>query len=150
MSSPLPDTRTRRGSPFSRGSQNRVGAARSANDTAPARFCEPRLNECVQRSDTLSGCVDEKIIDQMQKVGLPSNGPHPFKPKLTTNHRGDQIIEKRAAAKGPKQGKRGYVDDQGRTVIKDRAHAGVPEHWDVQINDGDHYIRVDLQGSEIP
>ncbi len=51
---------------------------------------------------------------------------------------------------GPKRGKRGYVDDQGRIWVKDHAHAGVPEHWDVQIDDGADYIRVDLSGNELP
>jgi hypothetical protein len=98
----------------------------------------------------MSAALPQKIVDQMKHAGLPSTGKHPFWPKLTTNKRGDQIIEKRAVTKGPKKGKRGYLDDQGRIWIKDRAHAGVPDHWDVQINDGADYIRVDEQGNEIP
>jgi hypothetical protein len=65
-------------------------------------------------------------------LGGFSNGRHPFNPRLTTNRSGDPIIEKQAVAKGPKRGKRGYVDDQGRIWIKDRGHAGLPDHWDVQ------------------
>jgi len=69
---------------------------------------------------------------------------------LTKNRSGDQVIEKRAVAKGPKKGKRGYVDEQGRVWVKDPSHADLPEHWDVQIGGGDDYIRVDQNGNEIP
>ena len=94
--------------------------------------------------------LPQKIIDQMAKAGLPSGGTHPFSTKRTRNQKGEPIIEKRAVSKGPKRGKRGYVDDQGRIWIRDRAHADVPDHWDVQIDDGDSYFRVDLDGSELP
>ena len=97
----------------------------------------------------MSSGLPQKIIDQIKKAGLPSGGKHPFKPKLTKNARGDQMIEKKAVGKGPKTGKRGYVDDQERIWIKDRAHADVPDHWDVQIDDGDDYIRVDQNGNKI-
>jgi hypothetical protein len=86
----------------------------------------------------------------MARAGLPTGGRHPFRPKLTTNRRGDPVLEKKAIAGGPKKGKRGYVDDQGRVWIKDRAHAGLPDHWDVQIDDGDDYVRIDQSGNEIP
>lgn len=85
-----------------------------------------------------------------QQGGLTDGGTHPFKPRLVTNRKGDQVIEKRAVAKGPKRGKRGYVDDQGRIWIKDRAHANVPDHWDVQIEGGEDYLRVDENGEEVP
>ncbi len=98
----------------------------------------------------MSSQLPKKILDQLRKAGLPTGGKHPFTPKLIRNQRGDQVIEKRAAAKGPKRGKRGFVDDQGRIWIKDRAHAGVPDHWDVQIDDGDDYCRVDANRNEIP
>ncbi len=97
----------------------------------------------------MSSSLPRKIIDQMTKASLPTSGTHPFVPKLTTNRKGEQVIEKRAVANGPKKGKRGYVDEQGRIWIKDRAHAGVADHWDVQINDGADYFRVDLNGNEI-
>jgi hypothetical protein len=97
----------------------------------------------------VSSGLPDKVVEQMRKAGLPSAGQHPFKPRLTTNRKGEQVIEKRAVARGPKKGKRGYVDDQGRIWIKDRAHAGVPDHWDVQINEGDDYFRVDGAGNEI-
>ncbi len=94
--------------------------------------------------------LPQKIIDQMSTAGLPSTGQHPFTPRLTTNKKGEQIIEKNAVAKGPKKGKRGYVDNQGRIWGKDRSHAGLPDHWDVQIDDGEEYIRVDQDGNELP
>ena len=103
----------------------------------------------VKQEFSVSTGLPQKIIDQMKKAGLPSHGQHPFNPKLTTNVLGDTIIEKRAVAKGPKKGKRGYVDDQGRIWIKDRSHAGLPDHWDVQIDDGDNYFRVDQNGDQI-
>ncbi|HZT81553.1 MAG TPA: hypothetical protein VFA26_15110 [Gemmataceae bacterium] len=94
--------------------------------------------------------LPEKIIEQMRKAGLPSGGQHPFSPELTRNRQGDPVIEKRAVTKGPKRGKRGYVDVHGRIWVKDRGHAGLPDHWDVQIDDGDEYIRVDEHGNELP
>jgi hypothetical protein len=97
----------------------------------------------------VSSALPPKIIEQINKAGLPTSGRHPFKPQLTKNQRGDEIIVKRAVAKGPKAGKRGYVDDQGRIWIKDRAHGGLPDHWDVQIDDGADYIRVDESGNEV-
>ena len=51
--------------------------------------------------------------------------------------------------KGPKAGKKGVVDDQGNIWIRDRAHAGVPDHWDVQIDDGDGYFRMGLDGNQL-
>ena len=93
--------------------------------------------------------VPQKIIDQMKKAGLPGGGPHPFRPKLVKNRQGEQVIEKKGVQEGPKKGKRGYVDEQGRIWIKDRGHANVPDHWDVQLEEGDDYIRVDLNGNEL-
>ena len=63
--------------------------------------------------------------EQMRKAGLPTGGIHPFRPQLVRNRKGEPVIEKKAVAVGPKQGKRGYVDDQGRIWVKDHAHAGV-------------------------
>lgn len=97
----------------------------------------------------MSWDLPPKIIDQMKKAGLPFGGVHPFEPKLIRNRNGDPMIEKKAANKGPKQGKRGYVDNLGRIWIKDRAHAGLPDHWDVQIDEGDDYIRIDESGNEL-
>jgi len=97
----------------------------------------------------VSASLPQKILNQMRNAGLPSGGTHPFYPKIIKNRSGEDIIEKRSVGKGPKRGKRGYVDDQGRIWIRDRAHAHVPDHWDVQIDDGEDYIRIDLDGEEI-
>jgi hypothetical protein len=93
--------------------------------------------------------LPQKIIDQIVNAGLPTGGEHPFKPKIARNRSGDPIIEKRPILIGPKVGKKGFVDDQDRIWIKDKAHAHVPDHWDVQIDDGDDYFRVGLDGNEI-
>lgn len=94
--------------------------------------------------------LPQKVKDQIKKAELPTGGQHPFKPKLVKNRKGEEIIEKRAIKQGPKTGKRGYVDEQDRIWIKDRAHGRLPDHWDVQINEGDDYFRVDIDGDEIP
>jgi hypothetical protein len=47
-------------------------------------------------------------------------------------------------------------DEEGRAAFDGRAsvHAEAdnksPEHWDVQINDGEDYIRIDPNGTELP
>lgn len=97
----------------------------------------------------MSASLPQKVIDQMRRAGLPTAGQHPFEPQLTTNRQGEVIIDKRVVARGPKKNKRGYVDVQGRIWIKDRAHANMPDHWDVQIDDGDDYIRIDENGNEL-
>jgi hypothetical protein len=97
----------------------------------------------------VSSGLPQKVLDQIHKAGLPTAGQHPYRPKLVRNAQGEVVIEKRAVRKGPKQGKKGYVDDRGRIWVKDRAHAGLADHWDVQLQDGDDYFRVDLGGNEI-
>lgn len=93
--------------------------------------------------------MPKKVAEQIKKAGLPQNGSVSFEPKLTTNQRGNAVIEKAEVKQGPKKGKRGCVDTQGRIWIKDRSHAGLPDHWDVQIDEGKQYIRVDLSGNPI-
>jgi hypothetical protein len=93
--------------------------------------------------------LPQKVIDQMKKAGLPQSGTHPFKPRLKRNRKGDFIIDTRAPKKKPKSGKPGFVDEQGRIWIRDRAHAKLPDHWDVQIDDGDDYMRIDSNGEEV-
>jgi hypothetical protein len=93
--------------------------------------------------------LPQKVIDQIANAGLPTGGPHPFKPRIVRNRKGEQIIDKKVIRKGPKQGDRGYVDDQGRIWIKDRSHGRYPDHWDVQIDDGADYFRVGLDGNEL-
>jgi hypothetical protein len=72
-----------------------------------------------------------------------------FVPSLTTNRKGEAVIVKAAVSRGPKKGKVGYVDSQGRIWIKDRAHAGVADHWDVQENGGESHFRVDMSGKPL-
>lgn len=94
--------------------------------------------------------LPRKIERQIDKAGLPKGGSVPFVPQLDRNSKGQQIIRKGFVIHGPKAGKKGFVDAQGRIWIKDRAHAGDPDHWDVQENGGLTYFRVDLQGNPLP
>ena len=59
------------------------------------------------------------------------------------------MIERSEVLKGPKRGKRGWLDTLGRIWVRDLAHAGAPDHWDVQYDRGERYIRVDDDGSVI-
>ncbi len=97
----------------------------------------------------MSPGLPERIEEQMRNAGLPFAGQHSFKPKIVKNRRNEDIIDKQVITKGPKRGKKGYVDDQERIWIKDWTHAGLPDHWDVQINGGDDYFRVDKDGNEV-
>jgi hypothetical protein len=108
-----------------------------------------RNPERIPNEVTVLDDLPQKIIEQIEAAGLPTTGDHPFHPKTTRNRNGDRIIEKRAIRKGPKAGKKGFVDDQDQIWIRDRAHAHVPDHWDVQIDDGDDYFRVGLDGNRI-
>jgi hypothetical protein len=94
--------------------------------------------------------LPEKIERQIKEAGLPTGGAVPFDPKLKKNMKGKQIIKKDTVAHGPKKGKRGYVDTKGRIWIKDRAHAGDPDHWDVQEDGGRKCFRVDPNGNLLP
>jgi hypothetical protein len=97
----------------------------------------------------MSPGLPQKVIDQIANAGLPTGGQHPFKPRIVTNRKGEQIIDKRVIRKGKKRRKIGYVDEQGRIWVRDRAHAGLPDHWDVQLDGGKDYFKVDLNGNEI-
>lgn len=91
----------------------------------------------------------DKIDRQIQKAGLPTGGQVPFVPMLDKNRKGEIIIRKATVQKGPKKGGKGFVDTNGRIWIKDRAHAGDPDHRDVQEDAGETYIRVDFNGNKI-
>jgi hypothetical protein len=84
------------------------------------------------------------------QLGVSCNAILGHYPKLEKNKKGQQIIKKDTVTHGPKKGKKGYLDTKGRIWIKDRAHAGDPDHWDVQEDGGKKYIRVDPQGNELP
>jgi len=98
---------------------------------------------------SVSASLPQKVKDQIQNAGLPTSGTYPFVPRIVKNKRNEDIIDKQKITKGPKRGKSGYVDDQGRIWIRDRAHASVPDHWDVQIDGGEDYFRVDQHGNAI-
>jgi hypothetical protein len=97
----------------------------------------------------VSANLPDKIESQITKAGLPQGGQFPYLPRLMKNARGDLEIAKAMPRHGPKRTKKGYVDDQGRIWIKEHAHAGQPVHWDVQIDDGLRYIKVDIQGNPL-
>jgi hypothetical protein len=94
--------------------------------------------------------VPNKIEAQIRKARLPIHGNVPFVPKLDRNKVGEQRIRKLAVQHGPKKGKKGFVDSAGRIWIRDRAHAGVPDHWDVQEAGAEDYFRVDDDGNLLP
>ncbi len=91
-----------------------------------------------------------KIERQIDNAGLPRGGGVPFIPALEKNKKGKLIIKKATVLHGPKKGKKGFVDTNGRIWIKDRAHAGDPDHWDVQEDGGIKYFRVDMNGNALP
>jgi hypothetical protein len=93
--------------------------------------------------------LSEKIQKQIRNAGLPTAGQVPFIPSLVKNKKGKTIIEKAAIRHGPKKGKLGYVDTQGRIWIKCHAHANVGDHWDVQEDGGATYFRVGENGNRI-
>jgi hypothetical protein len=91
----------------------------------------------------------DKLQRQIEKAGLPMAGQCPFVPRLEQNRKGETILAKGEVKPGPKRGKVGYLDAQGRIWLKDRAHADVPDHWDVQEDGGKGYFRVDLNGDRL-
>jgi hypothetical protein len=91
-----------------------------------------------------------KIERQIEKAGLPSGGAFPFVPDLVKDKAGRDIIRKEIVRHGPRKGKRGYLDSIGRIWIKDHAHAGYPDHWDVQEDGGKSYFRVGFDGNLLP
>jgi hypothetical protein len=91
-----------------------------------------------------------KVDRQIKKAGLPVGGPVPFVPRLVKNRKGDPVIRRGTIQHGPKKGEKGYVDTQGRIWIKCQAHGPYPDHWDVQIEEGKDYFRVDLNGNVLP
>ncbi|MBI2823180.1 MAG: hypothetical protein HYX69_00660 [Planctomycetia bacterium] len=93
--------------------------------------------------------LDERIKKQIEKAGLPRAGPIPFEPALKKNRRGRPEVQKSKVTAGPKRGKKGYLDATGRIWVRDRAHGGQPDHWDVQIDGGKRYLKVDFQGNRI-
>lgn len=91
-----------------------------------------------------------KVDRQIRKAGLPTGGPVPFVPQLDKNKKGDPMLRRGTIQHGPKRGKKGYVDSQGRIWIKCLAHGTYPDHWDVQMDGGRDYFRVDPDGNVLP
>jgi hypothetical protein len=97
----------------------------------------------------LAKILNKKIQGQIDKAGLPQTGSVIFEAKLITNRNLEEVIVKQAPGHGPRKGKKGYVDVLDRIWIRDRAHAGLPDHWDVQEDDGRNYFRVDDNGNKL-
>ncbi len=93
--------------------------------------------------------LPQNVRRQIEKLGLPTEGQHPFVPELKYSRQGKVHLKSRVISHGQKAEKQGYVDCDGRIWIKDHAHAGLPDHWDVQIDDGKEYFRVDMNGNEL-
>lgn len=93
--------------------------------------------------------LPQKVKDQLAKAGLPMSGAHPFRPRLIKNKRGKVTVERAQAHNAPtgRAERKGWVDTEGRIWLRDRAHAGLPDHWDVQEDGGKTYFRVDVNGN---
>ena len=96
--------------------------------------------------------LSQKVRDQLAKAKLPTSGAYIFRPRLTKNKRDQMIVERAEARSAPaaQAGRMGWVDMEGRIWLRDRAHAGLPDHWDVQEDDGTTYFRVDDDGKLLP
>ncbi|MBI4815751.1 MAG: VCBS repeat-containing protein [Deltaproteobacteria bacterium] len=109
---------------------------------APVIKAAPRVN-LVAKGD--------KIYNQLKRLNLPQPGPKvqfPFHPRLTQNKKGEWILKKSMPSSGPRVGKEGYEDLEGRIWIRDTGHTG-SHHWDVQIPPfgPKSYENVDYQGN---
>ncbi len=85
----------------------------------------------------------------MKKLGLPTGGSYPFRPKIRPNRRNDPDLVTRFPKKGRKKDVKGFVDEDGNIWIRDPAHGGYPDHWDVQKDDGNDYERVGDDGEPV-
>jgi len=93
--------------------------------------------------------LPQRVIDRMKKLGLPSGGSYPFRPKIRTNRRNEPDLVTATPKKGPKKHEKGFVDEDDNIWIRDPAHAGYPDHWDVQMNGGEDYERVGDDGEMV-
>lgn len=93
--------------------------------------------------------LPQKTKDQIAKAKLPISGAYAFRPRLTKNKKGEAVVERAEARNAPasQTGRMGWLDVDGRIWLRDYAHAGVPDHWDVQEDDGTTYFRVDNDGN---
>ena len=77
----------------------------------------------------MSQDLPEKVVEQMKNAGLPTGGTHPFKPKLTTNKRGDPIIDKKAAQGAVLT----FADASGRRAVEQELRNAL-QAKDAEIN----------------
>jgi hypothetical protein len=91
-----------------------------------------------------------RVDRQIKKAERPTGGPIPFVPRLDKNKKCDPVIRRGTIQHGPKNGKKGYVDTQGRIWIKCQAHGTYPDHWDVKVDECKEYFRVDSGGNLLP
>jgi hypothetical protein len=89
----------------------------------------------------LADKLPTRVLDRSKKHRLPTGGEHPFIPKVRTNRRGQPDLVTAPVKHGPKKGQKGFLDSEGRIWIRDPAHAGYPDHWDVQEDEGREYFR---------
>ena len=94
--------------------------------------------------------LSPRVQGQIAKARLPTVGPERFIPSLGADSKKRQCLRRAAVQHGAKAGRIGYLDAAGRIWIRDRAHAGAPDHWDVQENEGRFYFRVDDNGNLMP
>ncbi len=90
-----------------------------------------------------------KVAAQIAKMRLPTSGSTPFRPQFDRNRRGELILARRLIESGPRAGTPGLLDEQGRIWVRDDAHAGLPDHWDVQLDEGADYVRVGYDGEVV-
>ena len=93
--------------------------------------------------------LPQSVIDQVRELRLPTGGACPFDPAFRRSPSGVDLIRRGAIDHGPKRDKAGFRDKQGRIWIRDRAHGGVPEHWNVQIDGGRRSDRVGDDGNSL-
>lgn len=93
--------------------------------------------------------LPERVIERIEKEKLPMDGQTPFIPKVRANRRGKPDLVMAPVKHGPKKGEKGFVDSEGRIWIRDSAHAGYPEHWDVQVDEGKDYFKVGDDGDPV-
>jgi hypothetical protein len=113
----------------------------------PSAGAQPKIFLSKKKSGGEDWANDPTIVAKIAELQLPTGGTVRFVPKVIKKNGKLQIERAEAtAAKGNARGKSGWLDVEGRIWIRNYAHAGYPDHWDVQINLGADYINVTLLG----